>query len=110
MILGILSNCNTFNTLGWVLQWTSPNSGVKINQFFGLLNMISTYSLTAFQITSTGPTLSILWQGVVGNIEVSVITSLGQNDLHFITTVKLRNVGLSTLTDVYCKCCDEHLL
>ncbi len=58
---------------------------------------------TAFQITSTDTVQSVLWVGRVGDIEVSKIIQFKNTDVFFSTTVTIRNIGTSTLTDLYCK-------
>lgn len=70
---------------------------------FGLLNIKDTFIEKHFQVTSSETTLSVLWQGIVGPLEVTAITTLGIDSLYLTTRVKLRNIGGTTLTDVYCK-------
>ena len=75
------------------------------HNMLGLINEMDQFSLRRFQATSSASTLSTLWQGVLGSIEVTAITAIGADSLYATTYVKLRNIGAATLTDIYCEYC-----
>jgi hypothetical protein len=87
---------------GWALQWSSGGSKQR-SRFFGLLNLVDTYSLRSRLASSSASALSTLWRGAVGGLEVTAVTRMGRDSLFFTTHVKLRNIGAAPLTDVYCK-------
>ena len=60
-------------------------------------------SPTTFQITSTPATLSAMWVGTAGPLEVTKVTQFQNDKVYFTTTVTLKNIGTSILSNLYCK-------
>lgn len=58
---------------------------------------------TTFQITSTDQIQSALWVGTIGGIEVTKVTQFKNTDVYFSTTVTIKNVGTSNVSNLYCK-------
>lgn len=58
---------------------------------------------TTFQITSTAEVQSVLWVGRVDQIEVTKVIYFQNSDVFFSTTVTIKNVGTSTVSNLYCK-------
>lgn len=56
-----------------------------------------------FLITSTETEQSVLWIGTFGQLEVKKVVSFGIDQLYFTTSVTVKNVGNTTLTDFICK-------
>ena len=56
-----------------------------------------------FGISSDNFSQSTLWAGLSGELEVSSVTSFQQDGFYFSTLVKLRNIGPSSLSNVYCE-------
>ena len=84
------------------MQWNIGSTKYS-KQMFGLLNWVDSHTPKVFRQTSSATTLSTLWQAVTGSLEVTVVTALDRNAVYFTTYVKLRNIGASTLSNLYCK-------
>ena len=87
---------------GWILQWTSATGSVNNYMMEGLMGNFG-MTPTTFQITSTDQIQSALWVGTVGQIEVTKVTQFKNSDVFLSTTVTVKNIGSSTVSDLYCK-------
>lgn len=58
---------------------------------------------TTFKITSTDTVQSALWVGKVGQLEITKVIQFKNTDLYFSTTVTIKNIGTSTISNIYCK-------
>ena len=58
---------------------------------------------SSFLITSVGNMQSSMWVGKSGVMETTMVTQFSENDLYFTTSMKIRNTGTSSVTNVYCK-------
>lgn len=61
---------------------------------------------TTFKITSTSTTQSALWVGKVGQLEITKVIQFKNSDVYFTTTVTIKNIGTSTISNLYCKYID----
>lgn len=89
-------------TVGWVVQWKASGQSIKRQMMFGLMDTMDHFSLRRFQLTPSTTSHSALWIGSFGPIEVVAVTTAGLGNLYFTTHVKIRNIGPTMLTDLYC--------
>jgi hypothetical protein len=54
-------------------------------------------------VSSSESELSVLWLGRVGQLEVKKLIRLGIRDLYFTTSVVVKNIGDSAISNFYCK-------
>ena len=93
--------------IGWILQWTRSDGGTESRFQEGLISDWYGYARgmnpTTFKITSTALIQSSLWVAQSGDVEVTKVTQLGNDNLFFTTSVKIQNIGASTIKNFYCK-------
>ena len=87
---------------GWITQWSSSGS-TKTKYNLGALGMSDFSGSSRFGISSGETSQSSLWSGTSGGLEVSAVTWIRNDDLVVTTQVKLRNIGSSPITNLYCK-------
>ena len=97
-----IDNNMYMNCTGWLLQWTSADGTVHDYMMEGLMGMDAIYP-TTFEITSTESTQSAQWVGRQGEIEISKVTQFKNTDAYFTTSVTVKNIGTSKITNFYCK-------
>lgn len=55
------------------------------------------------QITNSNDILSVIWIGKTLDIEIYKLIQLTNDHLYFRNTIKIKNIGKNTLTEVGCK-------
>ena len=64
----------------------------------------SDISPSSILVTSTPHMQSVVWTGSHSEeLEVRKVTQLNVDQLHFTTSVTIKNIGDTTLTDIFCK-------
>lgn len=91
---------------GWVAEWTEGSTSFNtVNK--GLMQQNGMMPPTHIEITSHENKQASFWVGKTGNLRVSKVTqfsdsgSASTDDLHFSTSVTLKNEGTSPITNLY---------
>ena len=87
--------------LGWLINYKSGDKHIKVvNE--GLMRGKG-INPESFQVTTYGSLMSVVWTGTYKDLEIKKTIELGIDDLFFTTSVVIKNVGTSTIDDLYCK-------
>ena len=89
-------------SLGWIIQWTSSTGALNKYIMEGLMLRVA-FTPTTFQITSTATTQSALWVGRIGQLEITKVVQFKNTDVFFSSTITIKNIGSSTISNLYCK-------
>lgn len=65
----------------------------------GRLDMIP----NLLRVTSGSSQQSLLWVGRFGNVEVKKIVQLDNTKLYFTTSVVIKNIASTAITEIFCK-------
>ena len=87
--------------LGWLINYRKGNNKIKVvNE--GLMRGKG-INPVSFQVTTYGSLMSVVWTGTYKDLEIKKTIELGSDDLFFTTSVVIKNIGTSTINDLYCK-------
>mmetsp|Transcript_22541 Transcript_22541/g.46821 ORF Transcript_22541/g.46821 Transcript_22541/m.46821 type:complete len:4475 (+) Transcript_22541:277-13701(+) len=91
---------------GWVMEWSEGSNNFNtINK--GLVQASGMMPATNIEVTSHEQKQSSFWVGKTSNLRVSKVTqfsdneSRGSDELHFSTSVTLKNEGSSAISNIY---------
>ena len=93
---------------GYVIQYTTAAGDTPAFINLPLMNMSSAYGgpnyytahMESFTLTSSDERASALWVGSVGDLKVTILTTLQADGLYYTYTTSIKNVGDETLTDL----------
>ena len=87
--------------VGWIVQYVD----VEATKFIYNQGLIGGTDITptTFTITSNGSTLSAIWVGNNGVMEIKKIYHFDTKDLYFKTSVSMKNISPRTLSNLFCK-------
>lgn len=92
-----------FAFAGWLTQYSVEGvSGFTYTLSEGLMNRPDTPPSKVLVSSSEGR-LSVLWMARFGTLEVRKLIQLQTDQLHFTTSVVVKNIGTKRLTSFYCK-------
>ena len=88
---------------GWAIEYTTSDEGDEYFPNEGLALMQS-ITPALFEVTSNGSLQSSLWVGRNELIEIKQVSFFDWKALHLSFSVTVKNIGSTTVTDLYCKC------
>ena len=87
---------------GWLFQYTEFNGTLHTVVNEGLMGH-DIFKPSKIIITSTDSKQSMVWIGRYNNIEVKKITQFDNEKMYFSTSVTIKNIGSTTISDFFCK-------
>jgi hypothetical protein len=93
---------------GFVMNYAQSGSSVSTMNM-GLLRdqgqaTQNAVAISQLVVTSSDDHQSALWVGTDGDLQVSQVIHFHNDQLHFTTSVVIKNTGSVEITDLYCKC------
>ena len=90
-----------FSMEGSVIQFTEGSTSTNM-AMYGLQGY-EDMAPSLFEVTSSADRLSAMWEGVRGPLSMRTVTSFEDEGFIVRTSVTMKNVGGSSLEDVYCE-------
>jgi hypothetical protein len=88
--------------VGWVTQYVRSDGSKPTFISEGLVGKTDA-TPNKILISSSGTQLSMLWIAQFGELEVKKLLQLETDKLYFTTSVVVKNIGATPISDFYCK-------